>query len=477
LRHAAALAVAFAAALATASAARAEDPPLAGYSNGGFFIHDPHDWFVLFPSGRLQVDWINFLNRGDAPAGVTPNEFRDNRPDNTLDVRRARAEIMGTIFKHFDFHFAGEWASVPGVGHIGTVADAYVIVNYTRYCQLQLGQFDIPFSLENRTWDNYQDFMERSVTGRLVVGPIGKDAGGMVFGWLPKNVAYYSIGLFNGDGNNIKNQDDYLMVAMRGFVAPLAPWAAGRAWMQQLWIGASFWWQTAKNLGAVAAPNANDLTGPAQNDLPTITTQGGQFFFNGNYDNGLAHSHLAPNGTIYKWALEANIPAGRMGLRFELMHDSIDLMQYNTSFDSSTLFVRSTSPGARLDGLGYYIEAYAWILGDIDFLEPPGLEAMPRLRPYTQTSAPRWGLMIAAKYEHLGLDVIGLPATTARDPAEGHYQLDTFELGINAWATRHARLTTNYVINYFDGDSTRIRRNFFYQRVEHELLFRLGVTL
>src|SRR5262245_56024674 len=62
--------------------------PLAGYANGGFFIRDPGDWFVLFPKGRLQVDWYNFLNRGDVPAGVVPNSSADPRPKDTIFVDR-----------------------------------------------------------------------------------------------------------------------------------------------------------------------------------------------------------------------------------------------------------------------------------------------------------------------------------------------------------------------------------------------------
>src|SRR3954466_4608819 len=34
--------------------------PIGGYTNGGFYLRDPHDWFVIFPKGRLQVDWYNF---------------------------------------------------------------------------------------------------------------------------------------------------------------------------------------------------------------------------------------------------------------------------------------------------------------------------------------------------------------------------------------------------------------------------------
>src|SRR5947207_4775625 len=79
--------------------------PLAGY-NGSFFLRDPHDWFVLFPKGRLQIDGFFFPSRGDAPvagnpAAPAPNVASDTRPKNTIIVRRARVDVQGTFFKHF----------------------------------------------------------------------------------------------------------------------------------------------------------------------------------------------------------------------------------------------------------------------------------------------------------------------------------------------------------------------------------------
>jgi phosphate-selective porin len=482
--------------LIAAGAARA-DEPLAGYSNGGFYLRDPSDWFVLYPRGRVQVDWVSFLNRGDVSSGVQANNYTDTRPKNSLFIRRARGEVLGTIAHHFDFHLSGEFATNPNFGQYGDIADAYIIVNYSPYCQLQLGQFDIPFSLENRTWDSYLDFMERSAVGRFIVGPAGKDGGGMLFGWLPKRVAYYSIGLFNGDGASLKNQDDYLMVAMRGLVAPLAPFARGRAWMERLWIGASFWWQKANNLGAVPLLLPADISQITQNDLPDARTQGGFLFFNGSYDNkdasgGTIRSHITPNGNVFKWAVEANIPFNRVGLRAELMHEGMDLAQYASANPQNALLTRTLDADAHLDALGYYVEAFAWILGDDEFLEAPGLEAFPRRRgPLHGTDArgdePVWALMTAARYEHLAFDVTGLPPQSqpdangnlmlVRDPAEGRITLDVFALAVNAWATRHVRLSANYVVNYLNGDSPRIRRNVFFQRAEHELMFRLGITL
>ena len=87
---------------------------------------------------------------------------------------------------------------------------------------------------------------------------------------------------------------------------------------------------------------------------------------------------------------------------------------------------------------------------------------------------------------NLGLvDVSGLPAgpvdpMTMRptvDPAQGNYQVHTFELGLSGWGTKHVRLTCNYLFNYFDGDAKNIKTNYYFQRFEHELLFRLGIAI
>jgi hypothetical protein len=439
--------------------------PLAGYTlNGGFFLRDPHDWFVLLPRGRLQVDWYNFPARGDLPAGAEVNSGKDPRPKNTLFVRRARVEMQGTFIRHFDFHIAGEWASAPPTGSTGTVADAYIIVDYLPYLKLQAGQFDIPFTMENRTSDKYFDFMERSLAVRAFGVPTNKDQGGFLFGWLPRRVAYYSVGLINGDGQNFKNQDNYPALVGRGFVAPLAwmPLAEQNGWLRDIWVGASFWYQKAANLGG---PVGAALAGGAQNDLTPMTTQGGVSFFATAYANGkdaagnAVRSHLAQYGDTVKWAVEANVPIKWVGARFELVHQSLDLAQYNDTNPVNATILRSAGQrGANLDGYAYYIELYAWILGDWSFIETPGLETAPRLRHFAAPREGLWGLMVAAKYEHVGFDVTGLPQAPGGSPdrAAGAYEVHAFELGVNAWGTRHVRLTCNYLFNYFDGDAALI---------------------
>jgi hypothetical protein len=472
--------------------------PLAGYANGSFFLRDPHDWFVLFPKGRLQVDWYNFLNRGDVPAGVVPNSSGDPRPKDTLFVRRARIELQGTFIGHFDFHIAGEFTTTPATGSLGALADAYLIADYLSFLKIQAGQFDAPFSLENRTADKYIDFIERGPSVRYLAVPANKELGAMAWGWLPKQIAYYSIGIFNGDLQNFKNQDNWGTVMGRAFVAPVAwlPAAEKNKWMRDIEVGASFWWQHEGNLGGAIG----GASGGTQNDLTPMSTTGGFGFFSTNYNvatDGAGNNiraHLVPSGSTLKWAVEARIPVWKFGVQGELVHVSQDLLSYYDSVNvpnamtgkwSGGPFSRSApKAGGNLDGYGGYIEAFAWILGDVNFLETPGLEPMPHIKTFAPAKEPMWGLRVLARYERVSLNVSGLPGlvdptsgTTTGDAAVGNYKLDTFGLGLDAWGTRHVRLTVNYFMNRIDGDSPLVSKNLFYRRAEHELLFRFAVAL
>jgi hypothetical protein len=478
--------------------------PLAGYSNGSFFLRDPHDWFVLFPKGRLQVDWYNFLNRGDVPPGVVPNSSGDPRAKDTIFVRRARVELQGTFIGHFDFHIAGEFTTTPAAGSLGALADAYVIADYLSFLKIQVGQFDAPFSLENRTSDKYLDFIERGPSVRFLAVPFNKELGAMAWGWLPKQVAYYSIGVFDGDGQNFKNQDNWGTIMGRAFVAPVAwlPQADKWKWMKDIEVGGSFWWQHQGNLGGAIAGAASGT----QNDLSGMQTTGGFSWFSSNYNvatdgaGNAIREHLVPSGETVKWGLEMRVPVWKFGLQGELIHVSEDLLSYYDAVNvpnamtgkwNGSNFSRSPpKAGGNLDGWGGYIEVFAWILGDTSFIETPGLETPPHIKKFTVAKDPTWGLRVLARYEQVTYNIRGLPGivdaasgTTTADPGVGLYKLNQFGLGFDAWGTKHVRLSVNYFLNYLQGDAPNLTKNFFMspstggQRAEHELLFRAGINL
>jgi hypothetical protein len=482
--------------------------PLAGYANGSFFLRDPHDWFVLFPKGRLQIDWYNFLNRGDVPAGVVPNSGADPRPKDTIFVRRARVELQGTFIGHFDFHIAGEFTTTPAAGSLGALADAYIIADYLSFLKIQVGQFDAPFTLENRTSDKYLDFIERGPAIRFLAVPFNKEQGAMAWGWLPKQVAYYSIGVFDGDGQNFKNQDNWATVMGRAYVAPVAwlPQADKWKWLKDIEVGGSFWWQHQGNLGGAIAGSS----GATQNDLPSMQTTGGFTWFSSNYNvatdgaGNAIRNHLVPSGDTVKWALEARVPVWKFGFQGELIHVSEDLLSYYDSVNvpnamtgkwNGNNFARSApKAGGNLDGWGGYVELFAWILGDVGFIETPGLETPPHIKKFAVAKDPTWGLRALIRYEQVTYNIRGLAGvvdpvsgTTTADPAVGLYKLHQFGVGFDAWGTKHVRLSVNYFLNVLDGDAPNLTKNFFgptknpdgstSTKPEHELLFRAGINL
>ncbi len=458
--------------------------PLAGYSEGNFYLRDRNSWFVLFPKGRVQVDWYNFLNQPNPPAGTITNDTKDprNAIRDTVFIRRARIGISGTIAHHFDFKMEGEFATVPSAGQYATITDASVIVNYTDYIKLEVGQFFTPFTLENQTSDNYVDFMERAATVRYVV-PAIRDTGAQIFGTLPRKSARYFIGVFNGDGQDFKNLDNHPAVIGRVLIAPLAIWSRHPAWTEDLWFGGSFWYQKTTNLGGAASPSTSAAT---QGDIASISTQSGFSTFSSNYGNGsdanmnAIRSHLAPDGTTLKYAFELNVPiTRRYGLRGEYVHQAIDLREYN---DVSVTGNVSRSRGAtgKLEGYAWYVEAYAWLGHDLH-IDKPGYYQTPHWKGAIVPTPAKWAVQLAAKYEHVDTSITGLATGTAKaDPAAGHYALDVFELGASLYVSRHARVSANYLLNYVGAGSTEAlneTKNLFYHRYDHELVFRLAIQL
>lgn len=456
--------------------------PLAGYSDRNFFFRDRHSWFVLVPKGRINIDWYNFVNRPPPPMGVLPNSAADPRSSlrDTIFIRRARIGFAGTIARHIDFRVEAELANLATPGQYATLSDASVVVNYSPYLQLEAGQFFAPFTLENPTSENYTDFMEKSAAVRFAV-PTSREAGAMLQGTLPKKLARYWVGLFDGDGQNVKNLDNRPAFIGRVIVAPLTLLPRHAAWIDDVWVGGSFWYQQADNLGGAGPPSTSAATA---GDLPSVTTQGGFAVFTANYNNGsdalgsAVRSHLALDGTVLKYAFEANLPiTTRGGLRGEFVHQSMELRRYDDANSGSGNLQRTSGPKGFLDGYAGYVEAYAWIGGPVN-VDKPGLYQTPHWNGYVTPPPPRWAVMLAAKYEHVEFAISGF----GNDPANGHYALDVFELGGSLWVTRHARVMANYVLNYVgSGDpaqaATMVGKSLFFQRSEHELLFRLAVSL
>jgi phosphate-selective porin O/P len=462
--------------------------PLAGYSEKGFFLRDRHSWAVIQPKGRVNVDWYNYLNRPGPPAGVIANSAADPRSSlrDNIFLRRARLGVNGTFARHVDFRVEAEFASLAAAGQYATITDASVNLNWLPWLQLEAGQFYPPFTLENTASENSTDFMDKAGPIRWSV-PGTRDTGAMVYGIVPRRLGRYYFGVFNGDGQNFKNLDNQPAIIGRAFISPLGLLPRHPQWVEDIWLGASFWWQHAQN---IAGAGPASTSGGSVGDAGGLSTEGGFSAFSSNYGNGTdanknaIRSHLAADGTILKWALEANVPiTSRFGLRGEFIHQSIELRRYD-DVTVAGVAGRTAGPRAFLDGYAGYAEAYVWIGGPVA-IDKIGVYAAPHWSGYVPPSPPRWALQLAARYEHTEFAISGAPApgsATKLDAADGHYALDTLLLGGSFWVTRQARLMANYALNYVGSGDPReasaiAAKNLFFQKYEHELLFRLQVNL
>src|SRR6185295_15636462 len=209
------------------------------------FLRSPDNTFILFPNGRLQVD--GYVFKTDNP-----------KPNNGFLLRRARLELGGWIDNLVFFSLAGDFAAGAPAGaapvaqsNLNTTDDYIALAPYGSIAMLQVGQYDAPFTLENRTSDKYFDFMERSITVRAFGIPDNKEIGAMVHGYNdPKNF-YYSIGYFNGDGQNFRNADNNVDLMMRAWVAPMS--FMGEGPLHDATIGGSFWTGNRSNTLALAS--------------------------------------------------------------------------------------------------------------------------------------------------------------------------------------------------------------------------------
>lgn len=136
-----------------------------------------------------------------------------------FQIRRARLDLKGSPSKWVDFRLQVDFAPNP------RLIDAFVKVNFCKFVQLQVGQFKVPFSLENILSPIDLELTENAqVIGALsgykdVTGisnyANGREIGLMLTGTLASAevkgekipILQYGVGLFGGNGINVKTDN------------------------------------------------------------------------------------------------------------------------------------------------------------------------------------------------------------------------------------------------------------------------------
>jgi phosphate-selective porin len=434
---------------------------LAGVSNQNMFLRSPDDMFVFFPNGRLQTDGYFFKSQN---SGL---------PKDSFFVKRARLELAGWVDKIVYFQIGADFATgapatpfpVPQ-SQLNTTDDFVAIAPWEDLAILQFGQFDAPFTMENRTSDKYFDFMERSLTVRAFGIPTNKEMGFMLHGTNNDRNFYYSLAVLNGDGQNFKNVDNNFDVMGRAWIAPLS--FLGPNIAHDITLGGSGW--TGNRTFA--------------DPLSTQTTAGGyQILSFGlpKLPNGDTQQ-TNQQGRLHAWALEVNAPImHKYGVRWELVHKNQPLSAIDTT--TSTTSSEVITAGMRLKGWSQYFEAWAWLMGDDRIVGEPGLQLPTRFKKFG-VKPPQHGLMVAARLELLdetfSADDAALAPLVAKGSGVGKTKLTSYALGVNYWISKRFRTSFNWVLNHFndrnDADTASYVKG-LKSANEQEFSFRLAIAL
>jgi hypothetical protein len=415
-----------------------------GSRDGQFFARSLGDEVVFLPSVRLQIN------------GNTSSSAQTS--SSSLGVGLARVDAAGWLYSKVYFDFSADFASGPSLRYV----DNYIAVAPWRDRVIfQLGQFDAPFTLENRTSDRYLDFTERGVSIRSFAIPENKDQGLMVHGTNDARNYYYSAAVLTGKGPTVSGLDGQLDVMARAWIAPLSfrgpPAVSGVTFGVSGWTG-----------DRVVGPVYKGLT--TNSGFPVVDP--GAWWTTGSPSSLVVRER----GRLYAGALELNAPvAHRFGARVEWIAKKQPLSAMDPSDPAHMI-----SGGINLSGWATYGEIWGWVLGNDRMFGPaatPGL-ALPTRLGDLSGDATRHGLMVAARLDYVDQQValtdyskmVGLDAGSI-----GETRLTSLTLGATYWYTRRARVNLNYAFNYFDGTTPYILGLGY--KSEQELLLQTAFAL
>jgi len=162
--------------------------------------------------GFIQPQFNYNLNGNDANgASMNHSEFTFNR---------ARLGVVGTIPYDIDYYLMLEFSSFKTPQKTPHLLDGYV--SYTRFAKwakITLGQFKSPFSLEQNTACSGLYTVNRSDVVNQLAGP-QRDLGVLISGGHDSLFVEYSLGIMNGSGMNVVDDNNNKNVVGRVVLNP-----------------------------------------------------------------------------------------------------------------------------------------------------------------------------------------------------------------------------------------------------------------
>jgi phosphate-selective porin len=411
--------------------------------------------------GRVHTDWVDQIGPGVSklPAG-----------SGTFDgffLRRARLEMAGEFYETWQWQIGVEAASGTSIDNAAATqatpncsvdpntslltcttvkqnpleaatvkplpTDVFVNYGPSPWANLEVGQFYLPFTMENRISDNTTPYLERSVAVRDIGAPLQRDIGAMFWGESPDRTVYYAAAVLNGDGPNRVNVDSRYDFAGRLLVRPLATATQSPSKWTQIGVSAKYGTRDSSQVGY---------------DLPNLTTQGGFPFWKPTYKDSFGRTlHIIPSNAQWGLAGDVYVPIGNFDVTGEFIYNVYDTRE---AVDGLQLSPFTERIGA-LKGYGWYGSVSYWILGDHDIIGHPSYGRPIHVDLSKPQNPARQGLQALAKFEQLHLTYSGSSRGGVSDSKtpDGDIDVQDFELGLNYWATRHLRVGINYTLYFF----------------------------
>jgi len=237
-----------------------------------------------------------------------------------------------------------------------------------------------------------------------------------------------------GDGQNRPNVDSRMDVFARTFVHPLANVLDKSDALRDLQVGASF------HYGSRDREWVNY-------DYPGLTPQGAFQFWSPAYGGALGPTHIVPAGDQLGLAGELRIPLEKFDLTGELVYVNNHTREAIEGFQAT-----NTERYGEMKGYSYYAMLGYWPIGNRDINGVPGYGNPPRLDwSRADPVVPAQALQLLAKWEQLNLSYKSASRAGTPDAKniDGDIKVNALSFGFNYWATKHVRLSLNYVYDMF----------------------------
>lgn len=172
--------------------------------------------------------WDKVLAALPAISGYVQTGYEWSDNSSTFFIKRVRLNLSGRIAPKLDYRVQIEFASPK-------IVDAYLCYRPFDELNFQLGEYKLPFSIENTEYVPLKyEFIEYPLSLRKLMGfndlcglsATGRDMGAQMFGGFFRRDGYsilnYNFGVFNGEGLNVRDKNRSKDIVARLTLKPVA---------------------------------------------------------------------------------------------------------------------------------------------------------------------------------------------------------------------------------------------------------------